>query len=357
MNQLIPVSAPPTPPAIIAAGAAQITTGRALVNSSGPAGRWAAERLLAARRAGRPLNASVLRTQATLRKDEWIEFDEALVREGTIQLVGIADLVSEGLVRDVPNGLGKTVFEYEDVSDMNPAIMSLDGLARSDDDTLDFLLKSIPLPMLHKDWNLGIRRLAASSEVGETLDTTQAEIAGRLVSELLESVLFIGGNVFGGGTIFGYTTHTDRNTVAFSNGHWNDGVATGEDMIADVISLIELNVAARFRGPYWLYIPGNFSTVLGDDYKANSDKTIMERIEEIPQIGPGGVRIADQCPADNIVLVARNRSTTMLVSGEPLQAIEWDLYGGMAVAFKAMQIAVPLIRADQTGRSGVSHMS
>ena len=37
--------------------------------------------------------------------------------------------------------------------------------------------------------------------------------------------------------------------------------------------------------------------------------------------------------------------------------MQWDLYGGMAVAFKAMMIKVPLIRSTQANRSGVFHMA
>jgi hypothetical protein len=40
-----------------------------------------------------------LRTLDTLRHEEWKYFDDALVEEAVIRLVGVADLIAAGLVR------------------------------------------------------------------------------------------------------------------------------------------------------------------------------------------------------------------------------------------------------------------
>lgn len=335
-------------------GGVLLDDGRTLFQ--GANGRWAGEQLMRALTNGAPLTAQVLRTLDTLRKDEWIHLDEQLIQEAVIRLVGVADLKAAGLVMSVPNSMGKTVVQYEKVTDMAPATVSLDGVTRSEQDRQEFLLSGLPLPITHKDFFLNLRTLAASRERGESLDTTQVRTAGRLVAEQEEKMLFQGGKTFGGLAIYGYTSHPNRNTTGFgTNGNWVQAAKTGENMIDDVFTLISLLEADRFYGPYWLYLPRNYSTVVGKDFKANSDKSVKARLAEID--GISAVRVADQLPSNNIVLVQATSDVATWVQGESLQTVQWDVEGGFHINFKAFEIAVPLLRSDAQGRMGLAHMS
>lgn len=62
-------------------------------------------------------NVNQLRTNATLRKDEWKEMDSAVVDIAKRRMIGVNDLISRNLFYNLGNGLGTTVFEYEDASD------------------------------------------------------------------------------------------------------------------------------------------------------------------------------------------------------------------------------------------------
>lgn len=316
-------------------------------------GRWAGEQFNRAMQEGRQLSAQDLRTLDTLRKDEWIAFDEALIEETTIRLRGIADLQSAGLTVPVGNAMGKTVFEYEKATDMQPAVVSLDGLARSDNDRVEFDLSRVPLPITHKDFNIHLRSLSASRERGESLDTTQVRVAGRLVAEELERMLYNGGPQFVGFPIYGYTTHPDRNTGGFSSGAWSG--AGGAAILADVLAMKAALEADGFYGPYWIYNSANASTALDDDFKAESDKTIRQRLLEVE--GVNAIRTVDSLAADNVIMVQATRDVVSLVDGEGIQTVQWDIYGGFSVAFKAFAIQVPLIRSTAAGNSGVFHLS
>lgn len=333
---------------------ASIEGGRAFV--SGASGRWAGEQLLRALQSGKPMSASVLRTCDTLRKDEWKAFDEALVEEGVIRLRGVANLIAAGLTIPVANAMGKTLFEYEKMTDMEAAVVSMDGITRGDNDRVTFSLSNLPLPITHKDFNIHLRTLSASRERGEALDTTQSRVAGRLVAEQLEYMLYQGGPTFGASVIYGLTTEPNRNTGAFgTNGNWAQAAKTGTNMLDDVLTMKAALESDRFYGPYWLDIPSTYSTEIDQDFKANSDKTIRQRLLEVD--GLERITVVDQMPADNIVMYQATRDVVALVDGEGIQTIQWDIYGGMAVAFKAFAIQVPLVRADAQGRSGVYHMS
>jgi uncharacterized linocin/CFP29 family protein len=323
---------------------------------SGSSGKWAGERFLAALKAGRAISPAELRTLDTLRKDEWKVFDDALIASAVARLRGVADLINAGLTRTIPNGLAKTILEYEKVSDLDPAIVSMDGVTRSENDRLEFTLAGLPLPITHKDWYLNLRHLMASREKGEALDTMHSRIAGRKVAEESERMLFEGGKTFQGLPIYGYTTHPQRMTVAFgTGGSWDQAAKTGEQMLTDVLTVLGMMDAEQQFGPYVLYIPADAAVNLSKDFKSNSDKSIRQRLSEIE--GLSAIRVVDQLATGNLLLVQMTPETVQWIIGENLQTIQWDIHGGFQINFKAFQIGVTLIRSDYDERVGIVHMS
>lgn len=323
---------------------------------AGASGRWATQMLKKAALEGRALNAAVLRTADTLRHDEWKHFDDAILEEAKIRLVGVADLFKANLVANVPNALGKMVYAYERLTDMGESQTSLDGISRTDNDEQEFQLSQLPMPITHKDFFLNIRQLAASREKGEPLDTTKVRTAGRVVAEGLEKMLFQGGRTFGGLPIYGYMTHQNRNSSGFgTGGDWAQAAKTGADILADVLTMMTSLAADRMYGPYWIYVPADAGVKLEGDFKANVSQTIRQRLEAIT--GIAGVRVADQLPTSNVIMVQATPDVVQWVNGEGIQTVQWDEYGGFQVNFKAFSIGVPLIRADITGRCGVYHMT
>jgi hypothetical protein len=74
-------------------------------------------------------------------------------------------------------------------------------------------------------------------------------------------MLFSGSPIkVGGGTIFGYLNHPDRNTVDMAT-PW-DQVTNLEDVVDDVLAMTTAARAARYYGPYVLYIPAAYESVL-----------------------------------------------------------------------------------------------
>ncbi len=324
----------------------------------GSAGRWATTQLKKAVMEGRAMSAAALRTLDTLRHEEWKFFDEQLVEEAKIRLVGVADLVQAGLVKTVPNALGKQVFAYEKVTFMDEATVSLDGISRTNHDREEFDLSQIPLPITHKDFFINLRALEASRDKGESLDTMQVRTAGRVVSEKAEKMLFQGGPTFGGLKLYGYTNFIDRNTSGFDGGKsWDDSTKIGSSFLKDVQVGLAALAADRMYGPFFIYVPSAAGINLNADYNAGTanTQTIRQRLEAIDNIA--GIHVADQMPAAQVVIVQMTSDNVVWVSGENLQTVQWDEYGGFELNFKAFQIAVPLIRSDAQGRSGIMHFS
>lgn len=321
-------------------------------------GKWATGRLKALALAGQQFTSDALRTLDTLRHEEWKYFDDALVEEALIRLTGVADLEARGLVKPVPNALGKMVFAYEKVDFMDEAAVSLDGLENTANDRLEFTLNQSPLPIIHKDFFINLRVLAASREKGESLDTTQVRLAGRVVSEKAEDLLFNGyGKKFGGLSIYGYTTFPDRNYAQFdSTKSWDDDTKSGTSFLADAIGAIDVLAQARQYGPFVVYVPTVAGVLIENDFNPGTSdtRTIRQRLLQISQIAD--IRIADQMPADNVIFVQMTPDTVQWVKGENLQTVQWDEGGGFKLNFKAWMIGAPLIRSTAAGRCGVMQL-
>lgn len=324
-------------------------------------GRWATQQLKALALAGQPLSPTALRTLDTLRHEEWKFFDDVLLNEHLIRLVGVADLINAGLTRPVPNALGKTVYGYEKATFMDKATVSLDGISRGDNDRTEFELLQIPLPITHKDFFINLRALTASREKGDPLDTTQVAIAGRNVAEAAEDMLFNGGKTYGGMAIYGYTTFPDRNTANFTDHKsWDDVTKTGDSYMTDVTAALRALASKRQFGPFMVYVPTDAGVQIEADYKttttaAVTNKTIRERIEAVTQIS--GIRVADTLATGHVLFVQMTADNVVWVQGENIQTVQWDEYGGFEINFKAFQIAVPLIRSDAQSRSGIYHLN
>lgn len=299
--------------------------------------------------------ASALRTNDVLRKDEWVQFDETVVEIARERLGLVDDLIASGLVLPVGNALGTTIIEWEQLSDMDPAELNMSGVTEGERDRVTYTLKNVPLPIIHKDFNINIRALEASRKLGQTLDTTQAALATRLVSELTEDLVMNGSTLnFGGATIQGYTTATNRTTGSVTAA-WDAVATTGEQIIGDVIAMIGDAAVDNMFGPFRLYTSVAARIKMAEDFKANSDRTILERLLAIDEII--SVRGTARLTGTVVVLVQMSRDVVDMVIGQQPAPIQWETQGGMLVNFKVMSIMVPRIKDDLKLQSGIVHYS
>jgi hypothetical protein len=333
--------------------------GRAAASGNpGAPGLWAGMRLAAAIASGN-LNAfspATLRTLDLLSQREWIAVDTAIVEELTIRLRGVQDLIGMGLVTPITNAMGRTVYEYTQMGDMDPATISMDGMSRGEDDTIEQGFPQMPIPITHKEFFINLRKLAASRNQGEGLDVTQARVSARIVAEALEAMLFQGGPTFGALPLYGYTTHPNRNTGAFgTNGNWVQAAKTGQNILDDILTAKAALEADRFPGPFMVYHSSAYSVILDKDFKSEGDDTIRERILRVE--GISGIRSVDTMPANTVVIVQMTPDVVTWGMGEQVQSIMWDVQGGMGINCKTLAIQIPIIRASRAGRSGIFHMS
>jgi len=294
---------------------------------------------------------------ATLRKEDWIQLDEAIVKVSKPRLKAVGDLRAAGLTYTIPNGMGKTVLQTETVSDIGPASVSMDALRSNANDRPVFELGNLPLPIIHKDFQFSARQIMASRNGGSPLDTTSAELAARRVAEEAEKLLLGNSTVadqysFGGGTLYGYTDLPCAITGSLStpSSPWD-----GETFLDEILAMIVQLYAANHYGPYMLYTAPAWDQFLDNDFKSNSDKTLRNRVKEVSSIID--VKTLDYLSDYDIVLVQMTSDVVREVIGMDITTVEWDTVGGLQKNFKVMCILVPQLRCDMADQSGIVYAS
>jgi uncharacterized linocin/CFP29 family protein len=306
-----------------------------------------------------------IQTNGTLRRDEWKQLDDAVMKIAEYRLGGYDDLVSRGLVYNLGNGMGSTVLEWHDVGDALTAEVTMDGVTRAQNDRPKFQHNYLPLPIVHVDYEINTRALETSRNMGNGIDTTLAERAARRVAETLENMLFTDWD-YGYGDldsrsrnkIYSYVNFPDRIQVTLSTyGSWSDNSATtGAAILQSVLAMKQASINNYFYGPWQLYIPTAYETRLDNDYDTTTPgTTIRERIMKVA--GITGIKVIDTLATDNVLMVQMTSDVVRLVRGLGIQNVEWQTEGRFITKYKVLTLQVPQIRSDQNGRTGIVHMA
>jgi uncharacterized linocin/CFP29 family protein len=297
-----------------------------------------------------------LRANATLMIREWIQLDTAVINVARRRLVGIQDLISAGLTYTVADAMGVTRLEWQKIGVMTGADVSMSGISNSQNDRQEYGTDALPIPIIHKEFTMNLRQLASTRRMGTPLDVTQAELCSRLVSEKIETMLFLGSTVLGSNRpIYGYETQPNRATGSVT-ASWASA-ATGPQMLTDLLAMIQKLKDNNMYGPYGLYVPSAAFTRMGNDYvtTANLAVSTMARLLQTP--GISFIKESKDLTSSNIILVQLTSDVVDLVDGMQPTTVQWDSPGGFQVNFKVMAILIPRVKADYVNQSGVCHYS
>lgn len=290
---------------------------------------------------------------ATLRRDEWIQIDQAVTTAARERMRIISDLRGAGLTYTVPNGMGSTVLESERMGDITPATISMDPARKSEGDRPESDIINLPLPVIHKDFFFNARQIATSRNRGAGVDVTTAQLAARRVIEEAEK-LTIGASgtySYGGGTVYGLTNFPQRLTAVLTHPTQSDW--TPELFVLELLGMRQQSTDNFYFGPWVVYVAPSWDQYLDEDYKANSDITLRQRILQIS--GIQDIRTLDFLSGFQVLLVQQSSDVIRLVIGMDVTTLQWETDGGMRLHFKVMCIIVPQIRADFDSQTGLVH--
>lgn len=346
----------------------------------------------------------IVMNATALRKEEWIQLDQVVLREARFRLRAWTDLANANTYGGF-NAMSKMILEHETMSDFGEAIVDMDALTEGRADAPKFQLEGLPLPITHTDFWYGLRNLSASRNTGTPLDMTSGEAGGRRVAEKIEKTL-LGvetGITYGGAstqvggysrtsTVYGYTNFPPRLTK--TNLYKPTGVGrsgTGWvplDTLRDVLAMRDALYLNKFYGPFMLYHSNDWDQYMDQDYftlagvgttGGLSTKTLRQRLKAIGSDedgGPAGVQItgvrrldflmaavtASGDPADvqttfpfTLLMVQMTSEVARAVDGMPITTVQWESIGGMRLNFKIMCIQVGQLRASFAGNCGILH--
>lgn len=286
------------------------------------------------------------------------EIEDTFIRVARRETMAVGRLEEAGLVAPL-GSIGITQYEFERLNAMDAATQSMSIQDLGTEDRVEFDLDAVPVPVTRKGFRLDQRVTALGSQRGASVAQVHTEEATRQVMEKLEDSLTNGGDaVIGGNSMPGYTNFGARQTTSFNDVEWS-ATTDKTNAVDDVRDMKQLLTDNGYDGPYDLHIPSNWDTSVEDDYKAESDQTLRERILSIT--GVERLFVNKQLADSNAVLVQMTSDVVQKAEGQDVTTVTWDIHGGLAQRWLVMGvISFALKRADDgTGTlvSGIAHLS
>lgn len=295
----------------------------------------------------------VTNSTSLLRPDEWQEIDNAVVDTARAETRVWADLRSRGAY-NVRGGMGTTELLTQTVGNMTPARMSMDGLADSENDAVEFDLKTIPLPFIHKQFRIPLRLLETSRKNGTALDTIQVREAASVCVDLLEQLTLgvIDPYAYGGNAVYGYRNFPQRLTYSLTaptSGSW-----TPRTLVQQLVAMKKLSTDAFHRGPWRIYVGPDWAPYIDDDYTSTyGGVTLRQRLLQTE--GFSSIRTSEYLPDYDIIMVMEDPKVARAVTAMDWTTLQWEEKAGLALNFMILGIMLPQLRADQNGQTGLVH--
>lgn len=294
---------------------------------------------------------------SALRKDEWEELDRAIVQAAQAPLAMVSRFEGLGLVRRI-NSLGTLIAQYNQVSEMTAANISLSGASGGQKDLVDFDLAGVPIPVIYKEFEINQRYLESSRLLGNGVDVTNGVAAARVVAEKVEDMLINGDSSISlnGDTIYGLTSHPQRNTDTATNYGGGDFGTIG-NILPTFAGMIAAARADNYRGPYGVFVADTqYEQMSHQFYSDGSGQSALQRVQGLPQIS----FIDNSAWLDDGEIVMVHLSPEVIEIAYvpaywPITNLEWTSGDGMANNFKVMTVFAPIVKTDYNNQSGIVH--
>lgn len=296
------------------------------------------------------VNSQGLIHNSLLRRGEWEALDAAVASAASERLNAIQRLQDLGLVKNL-DSIGILASQWHVSSQVTRATVNLTGQSTDDLDRVDYKLKSVPVPVIHKAFRIGERELAASRRLGEGTDVTNAYEASRVVAEELERMFFVGNSeiTLNGQTIYGVTNETNVNTEATSL-----DFGTISNVTAKFALMLAALASDNMHGPFEVWVaPTQYNQLSTSFYTDGSGESAMQRVLRVSQIR--NIWPGDYLTDGTMVMVQMSPNVIDLALHQLNMIVEWSSGDGMTHNFKVMSIAVPRVRSDYESQSGICY--
>lgn len=300
----------------------------------------------------------------SLTTDEWKRITSRVVAIRKRALTAVNALRAAGL--DRPLSIGMLADEWQTVSDIGQAEVAMDPADSTRMEDPAYGTDGAALPIVHKDWEIGWRRLQASRRNGGGLNAVVAAQMSRAVSEKQEQLIFRGAPHinYKGYSTEGLITHDNR--LTYTGSDWSSGTSESETakfIRDDFLALFERLEDAKFTdGNYLAFLSrpqaqqlrAAVATLASGD---TSDMNMRERLNTEFETELGGIYSieTDYLPAGNAVVLQPSPDVMNVGIAENVQPVRWSSNAGFVNKIKFMSSMNVEVYADASGQAGVVH--
>lgn len=298
--------------------------------------------------------ALIHNADGTVRHEDFLAIQDMIIEVRRRDLHGIADLRSAGMT--ISASIGDQLIGFENVNEFQAAMQEMNPASYDNNDTV-FTEDYTPNPITHSSFSVPWRQ--QGFDYKGSLGMSEAL---RQVAERLEETLFNGNSSIAVSynstnfPIYGYTTHPNRGTDTISN--WALA-ANSEAVITetnDAISLMFSNQGGVANNSLMLYVANDIWQAFQNDFKANSDKSVLTRVREISQIID--VKPAEKLATGSAVLVEMLPRSVQLGVAQDLIVVPHTKTNPMAPQYMTAYAAmVQHIKTDANNKTGIMHLT
>jgi len=290
----------------------------------------------------------------TVRHEDFLVIKDMIIEVRQRKLNGITDLMDGGLTVDA--AITDQLIGFENINEFQEAKQEMNPGSFDNNDTV-FTEDFVPNPITHSSFGIPWRQQGFNYKSSLGMAASIREVALKNEKTLFNGnadiAVSFNSTAF---TIFGYTTHPDRGTDTISD--WTLATSS-EAIITETVTAIGLMFSTQGgveNDSIILYVANDIWENLQNDFKANSDKTIMERLMQIAQIK--AVKPAETLTSKNAVLVEMLSRTVQLGVAQDIIVVPHVKTNPMTkqwmTAYSAMVVH---ISSDSNSKTGIMHLS
>lgn len=269
------------------------------------------------------------RINAALPPEAWESMDGAVYQAAEDTLTLVQDLLDAGLRYSVD--LRAKYDTWGIIDDTGEARIGMTPETQSEESDVIFDEDGSPIPIIDDGYSIGFREEPLNTERLDeaSLDTTKSTVAGRHVSEAVESMFVdadpiqITGETGEGYTLYGFTDHPDTATGTTSADWTADNTVIRDDFrSARSILKNDRNYNPGGTG-YWVYLGQEYYDVLDDvDPAGSGDQIIRDRVENLSNINR--IRQADYLPSKSMLMFRPTEDVIEVGVGQNMSTVQWE---------------------------------
>lgn len=299
-------------------------------------------------------NMEQFRAQSPVPDGEIAAVDAAVTTVGRKRLDIVRILLDAGMYVTVDNWMAVPFYKKRKVSTHGKAQVSMVPETRHPSGKPDHGSITIPLPCTWDAFDMNTRELLHLRRMGFDADTSGAENATENVNIKTDEIALYGLTDMDGSpmSIDGMTAPgLLASTNVYDYSTWTGLTGT---QIIDVVNYGLNNLRlARKVDPAVLILPGNYSSLLNNQFAANYPKTIGQALRELEFAGQKlQVEIAESLPDDKTIILGKNRNNAQMVIGQMPVAASWRSPSGWRRYWMVVACAVFMGTPDADGKYG-----